>query len=121
MIRISLYVIAIGVSLTAADAAFAWDQYLFGQYMQRNDSITLDAGNARDINANTHVIDPWPPYVGNRRIPADGERMSGAMERYRVVPKQPRDVKPIEPLYDRNIGVSGFGAGGGAGGGGGGR
>jgi hypothetical protein len=28
------------------------------------------------------VIDPWPPGVGDRRIPANGERMVGAVERY---------------------------------------
>jgi hypothetical protein len=52
------------------------------QYLQRSDTITLSAGNAKDINAATHVIDPWPRYVRNRRIPANGERMVGAVQRY---------------------------------------
>jgi hypothetical protein len=52
------------------------------QYLHRSDTITLSAGNAKDVNAATHVIDPWPRYVGNRRIPANGERMVGAMQRY---------------------------------------
>ena len=26
------------------------------------------------MNAATHIIDPWPPYVGNRQIPMSGER-----------------------------------------------
>src|SRR5438270_7570904 len=53
------------------------------QYVHRSDTITLSAGNAKDVNAAVHVIDPWPRYAGNRRIPANGERMVGAVERYR--------------------------------------
>jgi hypothetical protein len=52
------------------------------QYVHRSDTVTLSAGNAKDVNAAIHVIDPWPPYVGNRRIPGDGGRMVGAVERY---------------------------------------
>jgi len=52
------------------------------QYVHRSDTITLSAGNAKDVNAATQVIDPWPRYVGNRRIPANGERMVGAVQRY---------------------------------------
>jgi hypothetical protein len=52
------------------------------QYVHRSDTITLSAGNAKDLNATTHIIDPWPRYVGNRRIPANGERMVGAVQRY---------------------------------------
>jgi hypothetical protein len=52
------------------------------QYFHRSDTITLSAGNAKDVNAATHVIDPWPRQVGNRRIPANGERMVGAVQRY---------------------------------------
>jgi len=53
-----------------------------GQYVHRSDTVTLSAGNAKDVNAAIHVIDPWPPYVGNRRVPGNGERMTGAVERY---------------------------------------
>ena len=52
------------------------------QYIHRSDTITLSAGNAKDVNAATQVIDPWPRNVGNRRIPANGERMVGAVQRY---------------------------------------
>ena len=53
-----------------------------GQYLHRSDTIALDNGNAADANIATHTIDPWPPGVGNRRIPANGSRMVGAVERY---------------------------------------
>jgi hypothetical protein len=52
------------------------------QYVNRSDTITLSAGNAKDVNAATHVIDPWPRYVNNRRIRANGARMVGAVQRY---------------------------------------
>jgi hypothetical protein len=52
------------------------------QYFHRTDTITLSAGNAKDVNAATHVIDPWPRHVGDRRIRANGERMVGAVQRY---------------------------------------
>jgi hypothetical protein len=68
----------------AGSQAVAWDQDFFGNYFQRKDTIVSGAGDARDVNAATHIIDPWPRNVGNRRIPANGERMSGAVERYRT-------------------------------------
>ena len=52
------------------------------QYVNRSDTITLSAGNAKDVNAATHVIDPWPRNVKDRRIPGNGERMVGAVQRY---------------------------------------
>jgi len=94
-------------------SALAWDQDPFAQYLQRSDTITLDAGNAKETNAVTHVIDPWPRYVGNRRIPGNGQRLSGAVERYRDVSKLKEAPKPIIPLLDTTLGVSGGGGGGG--------
>jgi hypothetical protein len=79
--------------LTAGFAAVAqaddpnWDPVT--QYIQRSDKITLGAGNANAANAAIHVINPWPRGASNRQIPANGERMSGAYERYRDVSKQP--------------------------------
>jgi hypothetical protein len=52
------------------------------QYVARSDTITLSAGNAKDVNAATHVIDPWPRNVKDRRISANGDRMVGAVQRY---------------------------------------
>ena len=59
------------------------------QYTQRIDKITMSAGNAKDANAAIHIIDPWPRASADRRIPANGERMAGAHERYRNVDKVP--------------------------------
>lgn len=56
---------------------------LFAPYLERRDTVTPGAGNAKDTNAATHVIDPWPPYVGARNIPGDGKRAVDAIRRYR--------------------------------------
>jgi hypothetical protein len=53
------------------------------EYLHRSDTITLSAGNAKNVNAVTHIIDPWPRQVANRRIPGHGERIAHAMERYK--------------------------------------
>jgi hypothetical protein len=52
------------------------------QYVARTDTVTVGAGNAKDVNAATHVIDPWPRNVKDRRISGNGERMVGAVQRY---------------------------------------
>jgi len=58
------------------------------EYVHRTDTIVPDAGEAMKVNAATHVVDPWPRYVGDRRIPADGERMVTAVQRYHRPPAQ---------------------------------
>ena len=86
-------------------------------YTQRADKVTLSAGNAKEVNSRIHEVDPWPRYVANTRIPANGERMARAVERYRK--QGPR------PLATESTGTVGGGGGGvtsgaaGAGGGGG--
>jgi hypothetical protein len=67
----------------ACSGAWAWDQDPAAQYFERKDTIVSGAGDARDVNAATHIIDPWPRNVGNRQIPANGERMARAVKRYR--------------------------------------
>ena len=62
----------------SSSAASAWDQDPFAMYIQRSDKITLGAGDAKDVNAATHVIDPSGPRdVGNRQIPANGAADGG--------------------------------------------
>jgi hypothetical protein len=70
------------IILVATTAGWAGEGF-FDQYFLRSDSITPGAGNAKDVNAAIHVIDPWPRYSGNRRIPGNGARMTGAIQRYR--------------------------------------
>src|SRR6476469_2835154 len=101
--------------------ASAWDQEPFAMYFQRSDTVTLGAGNARNVNAATHIIDPWPRKVGNRRIPGNGDRLSRAVERYRQGSYRP----PAPPMFNSigaagGAGIGGGGAAGGFGAGGGG-
>ena len=70
------------------------------RYFQRSDSITLSAGDAKQANAVTHTINPWPSYVGDRRIVVGAARTGGAIARYRSG-TQPRDPLPA-------IGEGGF-------------
>ena len=86
-------------------------------YTQRTDKVTLSAGNAKEVNSRIHEVDPWPRYVANARIPANGERMARAVERYRK--QGPRPLPP-EGTSSVSAGGGGVPAGApGAGGGGG--
>ncbi len=91
--------------IAASAAAYAGDlQYDFsGPYLQRSDSITPGAGNSQAVNTVTHMIDPWPPYAGNRHIPGNGERMTGAVERYRDVSKLPTGPMPLGHPADATL------------------
>ena len=81
-----------------------WDPVNIVQpYTQRADKVTLTAGNAKEVNSRIHEVDPWPRYVANTRIPANGERMARAVERYRK--QGPR------PLGTESTGAVGGGAG----------
>lgn len=78
--------------LAACSGLYGNDE--FARYVQRSDKVTLSAGDAEHVNATTHTLDPWPPGVSDRRIPANGERMVRAIERYRRGPVQPASQSP---------------------------
>jgi hypothetical protein len=80
-------------------------------YQQRSDTIFPGAGDAKSANSAIHVIDPWPRHSANPRIPANGERMVGAVERYRDVRKLPQAPQPIAPVAIDTSGFSSSGAG----------
>ena len=90
------------------------------RYFQRSDTILLSAGDAKEANAVTHTITPWPPGVGDRRIAYDGQRMVGAVRRYQRT-QRPLDTLPDigeggiamgqPPPSNQNINISGSGAG----------
>src|SRR5207248_7717757 len=62
------------------------------RYFQRSDTLTLSAGNAKQVNAVTQTINPWPSYVGDRRIVTEAGKAQGAIARYR------RGTQPRDPL-----------------------
>lgn len=80
---------------------------LLAPYQQRIDSVTFGAGNAKSFNSSLHTIDPWPRYAGNRRLTANGERMVGAIGRYRDVLRIPSTPQPLAPTKIESSGLSG--------------
>ena len=52
------------------------------RYAERIDTLSVTSGDAKDVNAAIQTIDPWPPNSRNRNIPANGQRMVGAVNRY---------------------------------------
>ena len=76
------------------------------RYFQRSDTITLGAGDAKQANAVTHTINPWPSYVGDRRIVAQAAKTGGAIARYRSG-TQPRDPLPALGLPGFPMGIAG--------------
>ena len=90
------------------------------RYLQRSDTMTMSAGDAKQVNAVTHTINPWPRYVQDRRIATDARRATGAVQRYstttRPVDQLPNIGQATEamgqpPPRNENINITGSGAG----------
>lgn len=104
--------------LPLTTAALAGDdlfEEMFEPYSQRIEGVTASGGNAKAINSATHIVDPWPPYAQDRHIPANGERMVGAFERYRDVKKIVETPSTLEPDTISTNQVTGGGGNGGGG------
>src|SRR5450631_4912187 len=78
-----------------------WDE--FGRYFQRIDTNSLVSGDAREVNAVTQIIDPWPPYARDRRIPANGQRMVGAINRYQNPKLLGAKAPTLAPIITQNL------------------
>ena len=90
------------------------------RYFQRSNTITMTAGDAKEVNAVTHTIHPWPRNVGDRRIAYDARRVGAAVTRYgntqRPVDQLPDIGQATEAMGQRppvtqNVNVTGMGAG----------
>ena len=84
----------------ACSGAWAWDQDPAAQYFERKDTIVSGAGDARNVNAATHIIDPWPRYVGNRRIPANGAADDAGRSNAIARTRRGLTPCPITPIFD---------------------
>jgi hypothetical protein len=102
-------VLALSASVSIALADGPDFEDFFGHYFHRSDTIGVGAGDAKEVNANAQIIDPWPAGVGNRRHPADGQRMTQAIQRYKDVRKIKEGAQPLAP---EAITSSGFSSGG---------
>ena len=76
------------------------------RYFQRSDTLTLSAGDAKQANAVTHTINPWPRNVGDRRIVVGAAKTGSAIGRYRSG-TQPRDPLPAIGLAGLPMGIAG--------------
>ena len=95
-----------------------WDPVDIVQpYTQRADKVTLTAGNAKEVNTRIHEVDPWPRYVANARIPANGERMARAVERYRKQGPRPLATESTSSVSGGGGGITAGAPGPGGGGG----
>jgi hypothetical protein len=106
------------VSLGACNGLWGNDE--MERYYQRSDQITLSAGDAKQTNAVTHTINPWPRYVGDRRIVTDARRTGAAVTRYSTTTRpvdqlpnigQANEAMGQPPPSNQNINISGSGAG----------
>src|SRR3954451_4278969 len=90
------------------------------RYFQRSDTITMSAGDAKQVNAVTHTIHPWPRNVADRRIAYDARRVGAAVTRYSTTTRPVDQLPDIgnateamgqRPPTNQNINISGSGAG----------
>ena len=94
-------ILAMGTLAGCADADF---------YFDRRDTISLHAGDAVASNIIVQTVDPWPRVAANRNIPANGDRMQAAGERYRT-----GKVTPLQGLSTSSVEFGDSPGGGGAG------
>jgi hypothetical protein len=73
-----LAVLAMPVGLTGCLGVYS------GLYLDRRESISLNAGDSGASNKAAQMIDPWPIEARDRNIPGDGQRQQKAIERYRT-------------------------------------
>jgi len=81
-------------------------------YLDRRDTISFHAGDAIASNIAVQTIDPWPRVAGNRDIPANGDRMQAAGERYRtgkVTPPKGMGTSSVD--FEESAGRDDSGAG----------
>jgi hypothetical protein len=57
------------------------------EYFTRHDTISYQAGDDVAANKAIQIIDPWPDYAADTRIPTSGRRVARAIENYEAGPK----------------------------------
>jgi hypothetical protein len=83
--------VALALTVLAASCALSGCSDI---YFDRRETVVPYAGDAKAINQVTMMVDPWPPHSANRNIAFNGERMQGAVERYRTHSV----IRPVSPL-----------------------
>lgn len=82
---LSLAIALIGIMAATCPCSAQYIDDPFSDYLQRGDSILIGAGNAKDVNAAIHTINPRPPYARNTHIHTTGRQAVDSVEQmYRV-------------------------------------
>lgn len=87
---------ACGVFLGGCSDFFAVRYDDYNSYVDRRDTVALPGGDAVAGNTVTQMVDPWPAYSGDKNIAFNGQKMQGAVQRYRT-------GKVIEPADPENF------------------
>jgi hypothetical protein len=106
---VNLLIVSAAFAFTASSARGGEQTFddFFGTYFQRIEGITDGAGDAKDVNSASQIIDPWPPYVLDRRIPGNGSRLTGAIERYQDVRRLKESAPPLPADSNSSGGLAG--------------
>jgi hypothetical protein len=70
-------------------------------YFDRRETIAPSAGDAKQINQVTMMVDPWPPASAERNIAFNGIVMGRAAARYRTG----RVIPPCNPVTSTVVGA----------------
>jgi hypothetical protein len=84
--------------LAASAVALALAGCSTDPYLDNRDSVSLQFGDAVASNKAAQTIDPWPPYVTDTRIGANGQRSAAAVDRYHkgmILPPVPATTSSI--------------------------
>ena len=75
------------------------------QYLDRRETVGLSAGDAIAANQVTQIVDPWPAYSGDKNLALNGQKMQGAVERYRTG----KVTQPVDPMNLKSTNEAGSG------------
>lgn len=93
----------------ACSEARADDPFLdeLARYALRTDGMSVMSGDANEANAAKQIIDPWPANVQDRKIPINGQRMLGAIDRYQNPDKLGAKAPTLAPIITESSGSGG--------------
>ena len=72
-----------------------WGDDEFQRYAQRSDRMTMNSGDAKEVNILQHIASPWPRGVNDRRIVHDSAHMQRVLEWYRKSARRPDPLPPV--------------------------
>jgi hypothetical protein len=111
-------VLLIALPLTGCYGLYGNDE--FDRYFQRSNTLTMSAGDAKQVNAVAQTIHPWPSHVDDRRLAYDARRAGSAVQRYGTQTR-PKDQLPDleregvamgqKPPTESSVSIQGLGQG----------